>query len=95
MWSGTVALAAVAGVVVAAHASSGADGHSANMSLAFTSPTANVNSDLAFWGKRAYVANYGGFRIFDISRPAARRRRAPALAVLIGRRPVTAQETSR
>ena len=30
-----------------------------------------VNSDLAFWGDRAYAGNYNGFRIFDISRPAA------------------------
>lgn len=34
-----------------------------------------VNSDLAFWGDRAYAGNYGGFRIFDISNPAS-----PALA---------------
>lgn len=28
-----------------------------------------VNSDIAFWGDHAYVGNYGGFRIFDISGP--------------------------
>jgi len=31
--------------------------------------TGATNSDLAFWGNRAYAANYGGVRIFDISRP--------------------------
>ena len=30
-----------------------------------------TNSDLAFWGDRAYAGNYGGFRIFDIASPAA------------------------
>jgi hypothetical protein len=29
-----------------------------------------TNSDLAFWGNRLYAANYGGFRIFDISNGA-------------------------
>ena len=45
---------------------------SANMQLLFTSPneTQAVNSDIAFWGDRAYVGNYDGFRIFDISNPA-------------------------
>ena len=28
-----------------------------------------MNSDLAFWGDRAYAGNYNGFRIIDISRP--------------------------
>ena len=28
-----------------------------------------INSDIAFYGKRAYVGNYDGFRIFDISKP--------------------------
>jgi hypothetical protein len=48
------------------------DRHSANMSLLFQSPnrTGAVNSDLAFWGNRAYAGNYDGFRIFDISNPA-------------------------
>ena len=41
------------------------------MSLTFQqqNPEGAVNSDLAFWGKRAYAADYGGFRIFDISNP--------------------------
>lgn len=41
-----------------------------NMNLLFNSPTGATNSDLAFWGDRAYVGNYNGFRIFDISNPA-------------------------
>lgn len=42
------------------------------MNLVFESPNATgaVNSDLAFWGDRAYAGNYDGFRIFDISDPA-------------------------
>jgi LVIVD repeat-containing protein len=31
---------------------------------------ASANSDLAFWGTRAYAGHYNGFRIFDISDPA-------------------------
>ncbi len=30
--------------------------------------TSATNSDIAFWGKYAYVGNYGGFRVFDVSR---------------------------
>jgi LVIVD repeat len=30
-----------------------------------------INSDLAFWGNRAYAGNYNSFRIFDISNPAS------------------------
>lgn len=47
--------------------------HSDNMSLLFNAPnaTAATNSDLAFWGERAYAGNYDGFRIFDIANPAA------------------------
>ena len=50
-----------------------ADKHSRNTSLVFSSPnvTGAVNSDIAFWGNRAYHGNYNGFRIFDISNPAA------------------------
>ncbi|CAN5265851.1 hypothetical protein BH20ACT16_BH20ACT16_00590 [soil metagenome] len=39
------------------------------MNLVFGSPTGAINSDLAFWGDRAYAGNYNGFRIFDISDP--------------------------
>ncbi len=36
------------------------------LKAAFPLPTA-TSSDIAFWGNRAYVGNYAGFRIFDIS----------------------------
>src|ERR687891_1880402 len=52
----------------------------------FTSPNQATNSDLAFWGKHAFVGYYtgdrgfpldtgprGGVRIFDISNPASPR----------------------
>jgi hypothetical protein len=50
-----------------------ADIHSANTSLTFSqpNPTRAVNSDIAFWGNRAYYGDYAGFRIFDISNPAS------------------------
>jgi hypothetical protein len=49
------------------------DEHSDNMSFVSGTPNATgaVNSDLAFWGDRAYAGNYDGFRIFDISDPAS------------------------
>jgi hypothetical protein len=49
------------------------DVHSPNMTRLFASGNATgaVNSDLAFWGDRAYAGNYDGFRIFDISNPAS------------------------
>jgi hypothetical protein len=31
-----------------------------------------TSSDIAFWGDLAYVGDYGGFRIFDVSRPTPR-----------------------
>jgi hypothetical protein len=56
---------------------------SRKMSEVFTSPNQATNSDLAFWGKHAFVGYYtgdtgfpagtgprGGVRIFDISNPA-------------------------
>jgi hemolysin type calcium-binding protein/LVIVD repeat-containing protein len=47
------------------------DAHSPNMALLANRPqSAFTNSDLAFWGNRAYAGNYGGFRIFDISNPS-------------------------
>jgi hypothetical protein len=36
------------------------------LEAAFPLPTA-TSSDIAFWGTKAYVGNYAGFRIFDIS----------------------------
>lgn len=37
--------------------------------LLFDSPNATdaINSDAAFWGDKAFVGNYDGFRIFDVS----------------------------
>lgn len=60
----TLVLAAPA---TAVHDSANSDG----MDLAFQSPNATgaINSDLAFWGDRAYAGNYDGFRIFDIGDP--------------------------
>jgi hypothetical protein len=56
-----------------AWASHDGDLHSANMTNIFSSPNATgaTNSDLTFWGDRAYAGNYDGFRIFDVSNPAA------------------------
>jgi hypothetical protein len=66
-------LLAIAFTAVPAQAGHNADDHSANASLLFNSPNATgaINSDLAFWGNRAYAGNYDGFRIFDISNPAS------------------------
>lgn len=69
-----LALILAAGVLPAA-ATHNADYHSANTSNLFNSPNgrspAATNSDIAFWGKYAYVGDYGGFRIFDLSNPAS------------------------
>ncbi|CAN5547699.1 hypothetical protein BH20ACT23_BH20ACT23_22470 [soil metagenome] len=52
------------------------DEHSDNMERLFNMPNGRegtlpgTNSDFAFWGDRAYAANYGSLRIFDISNPA-------------------------
>lgn len=63
----------VAGMVagaVPATASHNADDHTENMVYQGTSVKQGVtNSDLAFWGDRAYAGNYGGFRIIDITDP--------------------------
>ena len=77
-----VALGLVAGV---AGAQAPGD-QSKEMDEIFTSPNMATNSDLAFWGKHAFVGYYtgsagfppgtgprGGVRIFDISDPAAPR----------------------
>jgi LVIVD repeat len=49
------------------------DQHSLNIQKLFQSPNATgaTNSDIAFWGSRAFVGNYSGVRIYDISNPAA------------------------
>lgn len=66
------AIFAVSGVVYAAPVSAdhNEDQHE-NMDLLVNEPNATgaINSDIAFWGDRAYVGNYDGFRIFDISDP--------------------------
>jgi LVIVD repeat-containing protein len=48
------------------------DPDSLAMTKLFNSQNATnaVNSDLAFWGNRAYAGNYNSFRIFDIANPA-------------------------
>src|SRR5918994_3691227 len=47
-------------------------GHSArNVPLENASPVDGIyNSDLAFWGKRAFQGTYEGFRIIDIEKPS-------------------------
>lgn len=46
------------------------DDRTANMVYEGTSLKQNTtNSDLAFWGNRAYAGNYDGFRIIDITNP--------------------------
>jgi hypothetical protein len=67
---------AVATAPTAATATHNPDEHS-KMNVVFTSPNSKINSDLAFWGNHAFAGYYrndisvGGFRIFDISNPAA------------------------
>jgi hypothetical protein len=66
--------------------SAGAQDATFRMDEIFTSPNLATNSDLAFWGKHAFVGYYtgatgfppgtgarGGVRIFDISKPASPR----------------------
>jgi hypothetical protein len=80
--SAVLALGLLAGAASAGHVPD----QSKNMDEIFTSPNAATNSDLAFWGKHAFVGYYtgdagsppgtpprGGVRIFDISDPAAPR----------------------
>ena len=38
--------------------------------MGFSERAGTTNSDLAFWGDRAYQGNYVGFRILDVSAPA-------------------------
>jgi hypothetical protein len=73
-------------LVTGALAASAGAQSSFKMDEIFTSPNQATNSDLAFWGKHAFVGYYtggagfppgtgprGGVRIFDISNPAAPR----------------------
>ncbi len=52
-----------------------ADDDAFRMDLHFSQQNATgaTNTDMAFWGNRAYVGNYGGFSIFDISNPRSPR----------------------
>ena len=67
---------AIATLPSPATATHNADRHS-RTDLVFTAPNSRINSDLAFWGNHAFAGYYrndqsvGGFRIFDISNPAA------------------------
>jgi hypothetical protein len=60
---------------LAAPAAADHDGNPDSLAMAkqFFSPNATgaINSDLAFWGDRAYAGNYDSLRIFDISNPAS------------------------
>ena len=49
------------------------DQHSLNTMKLFQQPypVASTNSDIAFWGNRAYVGNYNGIRVYDISNPGS------------------------
>jgi hypothetical protein len=75
-----LALALLPGTAAATHVPD----QSSKMDELFTSPNQATNSDLAFWGKHAFVGYYtgdtgsppgsgprGGVRIFDISNPAS------------------------
>jgi LVIVD repeat len=61
----------------AAYAVHNTDQHSLNTTKLFQQPYPTIpgqnttNSDIAFWGNRAYVGNYSGIRIYDIANPAS------------------------
>jgi hypothetical protein len=75
--AGVVAVLASAPAMAPAHTSGTSSGVAAllapgdafqNFTLQAAFPLATAtSSDIAFWGDRAFVGNYGGFRIFDIS----------------------------
>ena len=73
---GLLVLALFPGTAAAVH---NMDQHSLNMTKFFERPygppliagQSTTNSDIAFWGDRAFVGNYSGIRVFDISNPAA------------------------
>jgi len=66
-------LGVLAALTVAPAAAAQGVNQSPNMNLLFNSqnPDNATNSDMAFWGNRVYQGDYSGFRIFDISNPAA------------------------
>lgn len=65
------ATVAVANPASALHRPGHKSGEQWKAHLLAESPNATgaINSDIAFWGKKAFVGNYDGFRIFDISGP--------------------------
>lgn len=72
----SIPLALLAAVLAAAPAlaSHSADLHTANLRHVANSPKEGpTSSDLAFWGDLAFAGNYRGFRVIDISSPAAPR----------------------
>ena len=70
----TIAVALLSAAVPAV-ASHDGDTDASGMTKLFNQPNSSVpqaiNSDLAFWGNLAFAGNYDGFRIFDVSNPAA------------------------
>jgi hypothetical protein len=71
-FSTSLVIAAVLAVLMpgSAVADHNTDTHTPNMTHEGTSPqSAATNSDLAFWGTRAYAGNFNGFRVIDISNP--------------------------
>ncbi len=65
------ALAAIASPAFALHRPGHKSGEQWKSHLLAESPNATgaINSDAAFWGDKAFVGNYDGFRIFDVSGP--------------------------
>jgi hypothetical protein len=81
-----VATVVALGIVASVAGAQAPGDQSEKMQRLFTSPNLATNSDIAFWGKHAFVGYYtggagfppgtgprGGVRIFDISNPAAPR----------------------
>jgi hypothetical protein len=66
------ATVAIAGPALATHKPGHKSGEQWKAHLLAESPNATgaINSDVAFWGDKAYVGNYDGVRIFDISGPS-------------------------
>ncbi len=73
--SSRLSLAVLAVTALASFATPASGSHPAadhrNMDIRFFQQNSEgqTNSDLAFWGNRAFAGDYGGFRIFDISNP--------------------------
>src|SRR5919106_2506525 len=64
-----LATVAAAGAAFATHKPRHKSGEQWKAHLLLEAPNATgaINSDIAFWGKHAFVGNYDGVRIFDIS----------------------------